>query len=128
VETHKGLFIEVGNIILHGVPPATMAALSGKYAEEEERKRITSVLMRGIGSIHIDNISEHGLGSDALNSLLTSEEWSDRVLGSNTTTTTPSRVLVAAEGIRQARLGFDTSKDAPPTKFPASLGLHPPRQ
>jgi hypothetical protein len=121
--TGKGLFIDIANLILHGVPPATMAALSGNHAEEEERKRITSVLLRGVGSIHIDNISEHGLGSDALNSLMTSEEWSDRVLGSNTTTTIPSRVLIAASGNnvqvrgdmvrRSLRAHFDAGMERP---------------
>ena len=55
-------------------------------------------MLNGIGSIHIDNITSSGLGSVALNALLTTEQWSDRKLGKSETVTLPARPLVAASG------------------------------
>jgi hypothetical protein len=96
----KGLVIECCNLIVYGVNAATMPALTGhtRSVEEEERKRITAVLLRGISSLHIDNIDTNGLGSVALNSLATSDVWSDRILGKSETAELPARVLLSASG------------------------------
>src|SRR6266567_1036929 len=50
--------------------------------EEEERKRITSTIMSGDGMVLIDNIDK-GLGSAALDALITGTVWKDRLLGLN---------------------------------------------
>ena len=47
---------------------------------DEQRKRITSILLAGDEAILIDNV-EHGLGGSALDAVLTSTTWRDRVLG-----------------------------------------------
>jgi hypothetical protein len=48
--------------------------------EDEQRKRITSSLLAGHGLINIDNV-DAPINSAALAALLTSEIWSERILG-----------------------------------------------
>ena len=65
--------------------------------EEEREKRILSVLLRGQGLLHLDNLAEH-LNSAALASLLTSSEYQGRVLGSSTAPTIPNGLTVVGTG------------------------------
>jgi hypothetical protein len=48
---------------------------------DEQRKRITAILLAGDEAVLIDNV-EHSLGGSALDALLTSTSWRDRMLGS----------------------------------------------
>ncbi len=73
----KGLLAAVVSLIATG----RHAALINPARDDDEwRKRITSVLGYGSTIINIDNV-ERRLDSAALCSVLTTEEWSDRVLG-----------------------------------------------
>lgn len=59
-----------------------MAKMSPSPHDEEERKRITSLVMSGATLILVDNVA-HTFGSPALYVALTATEWSDRVLGAS---------------------------------------------
>lgn len=93
----KGLLIEICNIIVRGRDAAIMPAVSGGSAEEEMRKRITALLLQGATSVNLDNW-ETPIGGEALNGLLTANEWSDRVLGKSEAVKLPNRVTWAATG------------------------------
>lgn len=86
----KGLLVELTSIIATGHPALPVSA---PREDEEMRKRITSQLRRGTPIIVLDNLSAK-LESAALCAALTSEEWSDRVLGvSEMTPALPNRAL-----------------------------------
>src|SRR5262249_53120831 len=73
----KSLLSSAVAVVATGRPPAMMSA---GESEEEWRKRITAALYAGYSTIVIDNL--HGmLKSAALDSVLTSAEWRDRILG-----------------------------------------------
>jgi hypothetical protein len=75
--TGKGLLIELMSIIATGrAAPITPFTQD----EDEQRKRITSSLLAGHGLINIDNV-DAPINSAALAALLTSEIWSERILG-----------------------------------------------
>jgi hypothetical protein len=95
--TGKGLLAEVCNLIVRGRDAALMPPTSGQGADEETRKRITALLLQGVSSVTLDNWST-ALGGDALNVLLTSASWSDRVLAKSQAVTLPARVTWAATG------------------------------
>jgi hypothetical protein len=86
----KGLLVELTSIIATGHPALPVSA---PREDEEMRKRITSQLRRGTPIIVLDNLSAK-LESASLCAALTSEEWSDRVLGvSEMTPALPNRAL-----------------------------------
>ena len=64
---------------------------------EEWRKKITSVLSRGSLIIILDNIDGR-LTSDDLAAALTTETWSDRLLGHNKIVTLPQRSVWIGNG------------------------------
>jgi hypothetical protein len=65
--------------------------------EEEERKRITSMLMKGGRFYLIDNVGGR-LGGPVLDALLTSEIWQDRILGRTQEVSLPNHLQVIATG------------------------------
>ena len=93
----KTLLVNVCNLIVRGMDASLVPPLKGNSAEEEWRKRITSLLSAGKTSVNLDNCSAR-INSDSLNALLTSGTWSDRVLGKSETVTLPSNVTWAATG------------------------------
>lgn len=93
----KGLLVEVCNLIARGRDGAIMPPTTGLDGENETRKRITAILLRGVSSVLLDNWTG-AIGGDSMNALLTSASWSDRVLGQSQTVTLPSRVTWAATG------------------------------
>jgi len=95
--TGKGLIIEAANTVVFGRNATLMPPLSGSGADEEERKRITSMLLRGITSAHLDNCTGD-LGSGPLDALLTAPEWTDRILSRNDVPSLPQRMTLAASG------------------------------
>jgi hypothetical protein len=105
--TGKGLLIRCCNLIVFGHDAVLLPALSGHQSsnEEEERKRITSMLLRGVQSAHFDNVSEKSIGSTALNALLTTDMWTDRVLGVSETPQLPARMMLVASGNNVAARG-----------------------
>jgi len=58
--------------------------------EEETRKKITSLLVRGQAVLLLDNIRE-GIDSAQLAAALTTEQWSDRLLGQTRMLVLPNR-------------------------------------
>jgi putative DNA primase/helicase len=86
----KGLLVELTSIIATGHPALPVSAPD---SDEEMRKRITSQLRKGTPIIVLDNLNAK-LESAALCAALTSDEWSDRVLGaSEMTPALPNRAL-----------------------------------
>jgi hypothetical protein len=94
----------------------------------EERKQITSVLLKGERLLLIDNIGSR-FGSPVLDALLTSEIWQDRLNNTSTQVTLPNLLQVIATGnnlqlkadtVRRCiRLQLQTSEEHPEsrTKF-----------
>lgn len=67
--------------------------------EDEWRKKITSILLRGSPFVLLDNVPDGtAVDSPALAAVLTSHEWSDRKLGSNESLVLPARAVWAATG------------------------------
>jgi hypothetical protein len=95
--TGKGLIIEVCNQIVRGRDAATMPPVQGSAGEDETRKRITALFKEGVASINLDNWSKP-IGGEAMNAMLTTSEWTDRVLGASTTVSLPNRSTIAATG------------------------------
>ncbi len=62
--------------------------------EDEMRKRATSALLGGAAIIQLDNLA-HGLESPTLAAIITSDVWSDRLLGSSRTVSILVRAIFA---------------------------------
>jgi len=93
--TGKSLLADVVAIIVTGRAAGTMIA---PKTEEEWRKQITAALVRGSAVIKSDNVRTT-LNSAVLSAALTADTWTDRVLGSNTTSVSlPQRALWIATG------------------------------
>lgn len=73
----KTLLVKLSGLIATGREPAIS---SYSRHDEEMRKRITALLLDGTRVVLLDNLAE-GLGSPALDALLTSSTWKDRILG-----------------------------------------------
>jgi len=71
--------------------------MSQGATEEEDEKRLLSVLMQGDPVVVIDNVTRPVTG-DALCSILTSETWQNRKLGSNDQIRVPTQTLFIANG------------------------------
>ena len=70
------------------------AATSAPTDEEEWRKKIMTALMAGWPAMFIDNISRR-VDSDSLAMALTSQTWTDRILGSSSSVNLPVRMIWA---------------------------------
>ncbi len=103
--TGKTLLANLISIIATGRPTAPIVQL---FNEEEERKRITSMLIAGKSFTIIDNLTGP-FGGGALDALLTSEEWEDRRLGSNTQVKLPNTLLLYITG-NNIQLKADTGR------------------
>lgn len=93
--TGKTLLIKV-TAALGGYSPAISAQPDSRN-DEELRKRLFALLLGGQGAIVIDNIVGE-FDSPALATLLTSEQYSDRVLGESRAECVPSAALVLLSG------------------------------
>ncbi|MEZ5492853.1 MAG: PriCT-2 domain-containing protein [Gammaproteobacteria bacterium] len=93
----KDLLVNCANLVVRGRRPSIMPPVKGSAAEEETRKRITAMLSRGDSSVVLDNWTTP-VGGESMNVLLTSEIWSDRILGSSETISLPTKVTLAATG------------------------------
>lgn len=65
--------------------------------DEEWRKRITAMLVEGTGFVLIDNLAR-AVDSAALASVLTTADWSDRILGVTKMARVPNRAVWVATG------------------------------
>ena len=97
--TGKSLLADIVSIIATGRAPACVS--QGKNDEEEE-KRLLSILMQGDGIVVYDNV-ERPMQGDALCSILTQEAWRSRQLGSNKQVRVLTNALFLATG---NNLGF----------------------
>lgn len=76
---------------------AERTALS--HQDEEQRKQITSLLLGGDPVILVDNVaSNRKLGGAALDSVLTSVTWKERLLGQTSHVSVPARAVWWATG------------------------------
>jgi hypothetical protein len=115
----KGLLADVIAIVAMGRPcdPTTITP-----DEDEARKKITSILARAQSLILLDNVRD-GIDSAQLASALTSETWSDRMLGQTKMVDLPNRAtwLVTANNPRLSleiarrcvRVRLDAKQDRP---------------
>lgn len=71
--------------------------MSQGATEEEDEKRLLSVLMQGDPVVVIDNVTRPVTG-DAMCSILTSEMWQNRRLGTNDQIRVPTQTLFIANG------------------------------
>ena len=90
----KSLLADVIGIIATGRACAKSPQATN---EEEERKRIMAVLMAGDRIMCVDNVTLP-LGNASLEALLTSTEWSDRVLGTAARIQVPAATVWFATG------------------------------
>jgi len=90
----KSLMAECAGVLSTGVIPPAMS--QGK-TEEEDEKRLSTVLHAGDSVIHIDNCGHH-LQGDFLCSMLSQEFVQARILGLSARRILPSTALVIASG------------------------------
>jgi hypothetical protein len=90
----KGLLLGVLWLIATGEHPAPENLPEN---EEELRKKITALLVRGDTLVLFDNVS-HFITSDVLCAVLTAGAWSDRVLGLSKLVTVPQRATWSLTG------------------------------
>lgn len=103
----KSLLADVVGLIATG---KNNSVITQAENEAEEKKRLLSVLSEGDSIICYDNI-EHPFGSPALCSVLTQEEYKDRLLGKNRSLTVLTNVTFLVTGNNLAFIG-DTSTRA----------------
>ncbi len=92
--TGKGLLLRSESLVIEGSEPAVMTETRD---DDELRKRITSMLVRGRSMAQLDNVKRR-LESAALEGLLTSTIWTDRVLGRTQTIEVPNRTVWLVTG------------------------------
>jgi hypothetical protein len=101
----KGLMLDVGSYIVTG---SEFARASYTNNEEELRKRITSVAMKGDRMVLFDNLTGK-FGNAVLDAALTSTSWEDRVLGGNQMFRGPLFCTWFATG-NNVQVGADTTR------------------
>jgi hypothetical protein len=119
--TGKGLLCNLIAIVSTGRPCESRALPA---VEEEIRKALTAALIRDQPIILLDNLPEkRSLDSSSLASLLTSDPWTDRLLGESRMLSLPNRALWLATGNnptlsdelarRSIRIRLDTREEMP---------------
>jgi DNA polymerase-1 len=99
--TGKSLLTRVLALIATGRSAAIMTAPAG---DEEFRKKITATLLSGTSLILLDNV-EGPLLAGSLAAALTTDTWSDRILGQSAMVTLPQKVTWVATGNNLALAG-----------------------
>lgn len=97
----KTLLAEAVSIAMAGVAPDMMAPVGGRPADAdaEMRKRLTSVILEAPRVAVIDNLPDGAtFESKAFAALLTTEVWSDRLLGKNQTVRMLHRIVWISTG------------------------------
>jgi hypothetical protein len=90
----KGLLVDASTMVAYG---RTATKMSPSHSDDETRKRILSIGIEGAPSVVIDNVV--GLfGSESIAAALTTETFSDRLLGVSQMVTVPMRVVWALTG------------------------------
>ncbi len=95
----KGLLFEASNVLIRGRYPATMC-VPDSGNDDETRKAITSLLLAGVSAVHLDNWTRP-VGGPVINTLMTAQSWTDRILGFSKTPELPTRVtwMVSGNGL-----------------------------
>lgn len=120
----KTLLADVAHAIAFG---STAPKQTYSSQEEEMRKLITSLLLLDRPMVLLDNVVG-SIGSPALDAVLTSRTWSDRLLGKNETVEVPARTVWVASG-NNLGIGADThrrvvlSRLVPPVERPEEGGV-----
>lgn len=105
--TGKSLLAEMAGLLASGFKPP---ALSQGKSEEEDEKRLSTILFAGDPVIHIDNC-DRAITGDFLCSMLTQEIVQARILGLSERRVLPCTALVLASG-NNLTLAGDTSRRA----------------
>lgn len=105
--TGKSMLAEMTGLLATGVSPP---ALSQGKSEEEDEKRLSTIMFAGDPVIHLDNC-ERPISGDFLCSMLTQEVVQARILGHSERRVLPSTALVLASG-NNIVLAGDTSRRA----------------
>ncbi len=95
--TGKTLMVTALGIV--GVGMVSGESIPDKQNDDEWRKKITSVLLKGPPLLLLDNIPDNTtIDAPPLAALLTTYLWSDRLLGKNDNVQLPSRAVWVATG------------------------------
>jgi hypothetical protein len=92
--TGKSLAVQASAMIVMGRP---ITAMSQGASEEEDEKRLFSVLMQGDQMVSIDNVTRP-IGGDALCTCSTEPTWQNRVLGESRNVSVNTNALITATG------------------------------
>lgn len=90
----KTLLAELGGLIVTGRHLSLMAPSDD---EEENRKRITTMMLDSVPACLIDNVVG-SFGGAAFDAALTAPEWTDRILGASRRVSIPNTMTWAASG------------------------------
>lgn len=94
METGKSLLADIPAMMVTG---RRAAMISQGDSEEEDAKRLLSILMRGDPVNVIDNVTREVSG-DSLATIITEEKWSQRFLGQNKMVEVSTKALFIANG------------------------------
>jgi hypothetical protein len=99
----KSLLVDMASMIAYGTEAARS---SMSTVDEEMRKQITSILLSGSPVALLDNLRSGGkFGGPAFDSLLTSLEWKERLLGKTLVLKIPARTVWFATGNNMQYVG-----------------------
>lgn len=116
--TGKSRLIDVTSLIVTG---RTASKMPQPQDNEEMRKALTSVIVEGEPVCCFDNVDPIAPFSYAsLDQALTSEEWRDRLLGTNTTVRAPITTVFTATG-NNLSFGSDTLRRSLPVRLESPL-------
>jgi len=90
----KGTLVNMTSMLMSGRMPANMNQPGG---EDELRKSVFSFLRDGVEHLSIDNITLP-FGGEAYDTMMTSEVYTQRVLGKSETESVPNRTLITITG------------------------------
>jgi hypothetical protein len=101
----KTKLVDTMSLITTGFPLPRMTQAG---TEDEDRKRITTLLMNGRRQLLLDNVNAR-FGNGVIDALLTGEVWQDRVLGSNREVRLPNLMQIYVTG-NNVQLQADTRR------------------
>ncbi|MFZ2958388.1 MAG: hypothetical protein WA705_15990 [Candidatus Ozemobacteraceae bacterium] len=90
----KSLLADIVAMVATGRPATVIAPTEDP---NEERKRVLAALLAGDAVVNLDNVA-HVFGSDTLSAVLTTESYSDRILGKSSLVTVPTCVTWVSTG------------------------------
>ncbi len=113
----KSLLVDASSIVAYG---RIAARRTFTRDDSELRKAITAIALEAVPSVLFDNLDSQ-LGGAALDCVLTSESWTDRVLGSSKTTgELPMRTVWSITGNNMS-FGSDVARRVLPIRLQSDL-------